>query len=101
MAKTDSEKLRLLAKWFDLKQYYEWAWPGSDSREVQEDLLRIANKLELLENKEQKTITIHKTKTTHSSTKHFEDGYLLRRIREIKTDPELGEKEAKDLMNED
>lgn len=44
--KTDSEKLRLLADWFDnmqdLNKFPEW----SDSREVQEDLRRIADNLD-------------------------------------------------------
>ena len=37
---TDAEKLRLLADWFDMK------YPHDTNPEVQQDLRRIANKLE-------------------------------------------------------
>lgn len=40
---TDSEKLLLLAEWFDMK------YPNDPNPEVQTDLRRIATRIELLE----------------------------------------------------
>lgn len=46
---SDAEKLRLLAKWFNKMQFEikPSLWPNSNSNEVQTDLLRIADILEV------------------------------------------------------